>query len=650
MINRKYKNLCKPIKIGNQFFKNRMFSAPMGGTDITKDCTIGPKTTAFYELRAKGGAASVTVSELVVHPKTEHSHMYHLDLETVGSLSTFTYTADAIKRHGAVASVELSHSGQFAGTYLVDKNKKSKIVQWGPSSAKRFDGREVCELTKDLIDDIVHSYGEKALLAKRAGFQMIMVHAGHGWLINQFLSPYFNKRKDNYGGNLENRCRFALEVLDSIRNAVGKGFPIEFRMSGSELFEGGYDLNEGVNIAKIVEKKVDLLHVSAGSYQKGFGITHPSMFVPHGVNLYMAEEIKKNVKVPVATVGGFNDPEMMENIIESGKVDIVEMARALLADDELPKKVILDEDKYIKHCLRCFGCMAERAVTSTRRCAINPLIGRELEGKEIAVSRIRKKVLIIGAGPAGLQAACTSAMRGHEVILCDKNEEVGGILIGEKVIPFKYEMYKLGVTLGNIAKKENVDIRLNTLVDKEYVINEKADAIIVASGSIPIIPEIPGIKGENVIQVTDYHNRIDEVKEDVVIIGGGLSGCEIAVHFAREGKKVSIIEMKEELCTDANIRHRPLLLDEIKKLGIGVYINSKVVEIDEKFVKIEDKNKKLHKIGSETVVSALGQKSNTLMFEDLMDCAPLVHFIGDCVNVSNITNAVYNGHHVALDI
>ena len=208
--------------------------------------------------------------------------MYHLDLQTVGSLASFTYTADAIRRHGAIASVELSHSGQYAGTYLTDKNKKQGLAQWGPSAGVRPDGLPVKELTQELIDDIVAAYGNCAGLAKRAGFEMVMIHGGHGWLINQFLSPYFNNRTDKYGGSLENRVRFAQEVLDSVRTAVGPGFPIEFRMSGSELFEGGYDLAEGVEIAKLIESRIDLLHVSAGTYQRGFGITHPSMFVPHG--------------------------------------------------------------------------------------------------------------------------------------------------------------------------------------------------------------------------------------------------------------------------------------------------------------------------------------------------------------------------------
>ncbi|WP_330643704.1 FAD-dependent oxidoreductase [Clostridioides difficile] len=490
---RKYPNLCKPIKIGNVTFKNRMFSAPMGGTDITADCTIGSKSTAFYELRAKGGAGAVTISECMVHPETDGSHAYHLDLKIVDSLASFTYTADAIRRHGAIPSVELSHSGQYSGTYLVDKDKKRGLSQWGVSPSVRPDGLEIKELTEEIIAEIVESYGNVAALAKRAGFEMIMVHGGHGWLINQFLSPYFNKRNDKYGGSLENRVRFAKEVLDSVRKAVGPGFPIEFRMSGSELFEGGYDLDYGVEIAKLLESRVDLLHVSAGTYQRGFAVTHPSMFLEHGCNVYLAEEIKKHVNIPVATIGALNDPEMMEEIIASGKADVIYMARALLADHELPRKVMSNQDEKIVKCLRCFTCMAERATTSTRRCTVNPLIGRELDGTEVIPVLKPKKVLIAGGGPGGLQTAITAAKRGHKVILCEKTNELGGILKGEQALSFKYEMYELGNTFGKIAKDLGVEVRLNTRVTKEYVENENVDALIIAVGSEPLVPSIEGL-------------------------------------------------------------------------------------------------------------------------------------------------------------
>lgn len=544
---RKYPNLCKSITLGRVTFKNRMFSAPMGGTDITNDGCIGPKSTAFYELRAKGGAGAVTVSECMVHPKTDASHAYHLDPSILNSLACATYTADAIRRHGCMPSIELSHSGMYAGTYMTDKTKQKEMFQWGPSAFTRPDGVEVHELTQEVIDDIVKAYGDTAAMAKRAGFEMVMVHGGHGWLINQFLSPYFNKRTDKYGGSTKNRCRFAAEVLDAVREAVGVFFLIEFRLSGSELFDGGYDLAEGVRIARQLESKMDLLHVSAGTYQKGFGTTHPSMFKEHGCNVYLAAEIKKHVSVPVATLGGLNDPAQMEEIIASGKADVVEMAKALLADPFLPSKVMQNRDEEIVRCLRCFTCMAERAATSTRRCTVNPLIGREIEGDIIYPAPVKKKVLIAGGGPGGLYAAYTAAKRGHEVILCEKESELGGILKSEQALSFKYEMYQLTGTYEKMARDAGAEIRLNTEVTKEYVENEAPDALIIAVGSMPLIPPIEGLNGDNVIVVNNYYKESEKCKEKVIVFGGGLAGCECAIHLGMEGKQVELVKSERNL-------------------------------------------------------------------------------------------------------
>lgn len=646
---RKFPHLCTPIKLAGVTFRNRMFSAPMGGTDITNDGCIGPKSTAFYELRAKGGAGAVTVSECMVHSQTDGSHAYHLDTAILNSLAAATYTADAIRRHGAMPSLELSHSGMYSGTYMTDKSRKQGLAQWGPSACVRPDGVPVGELTKEMIDDIVASYGRVAGLAKRAGFEMIMIHGGHGWLINQFLSPYFNKRTDEYGGVLENRCRFAIEVLKSVRAAVGKSFPIEFRMSGSELFEGGYDLEEGVRIAQQLEKHVDLLHVSAGTYQRGFGDTHPSMFKEHGCNVYLAAEIKKHVSVPVATIGGLNDPAQMEEIIASGKADVVYMARALLADPELPRKITENREDEIVRCLRCFTCMAERAATATRRCTVNPLIGREMDGTEVLPAAEKKKVLVAGGGPGGLYAAYTAARRGHEVILCEKDSELGGILKSEQALPFKQEMYQLTGTYEKLARKAGVEIRLNTEVTKEYVEQENPYALIIAVGSTPIIPNIKGIDGDNVIVVNNYYKEKEKVTDEVVVLGGGLAGCECAVHLGMEGKKVHLVEMRDELAVDANIRHRPLLMKEIDKY-VEVHTGLRGIEILSEGVVCEDKEGEKVTVSGTSVICALGQHSCTDVVDKLRDTAPFVRVIGDAAKVSTITNAVYWGYHAALDI
>ena len=647
-MDRRFPHLCSPITLGRTTFRNRMFSAPMGGTDIANDGCIGPKSTAFYELRAKGGAAAVIVSELMVHP-SDGSHAYRLDESILNSLACATYTADAIRRHGAIPSIELSHSGMFAGTYMTDKSKQKSLHQWGPCDTVRPDGVPVKGMTKEMIAEIVAAYGHAAGLAKRAGFELLMIHGGHGWLINQFLSPLFNHRADEYGGSLENRCRLAIEVLKAVREAVGPFFPIEFRMSGAEFAEGGYGIDEGVQIAQAIEPYVDLIHVSAGTYQKTFGITHPSMFTDHGRNVFLAAEIKKHVSKPVATIGGLNDPAQMEEIIASGKADVVYMARALLADPFLPNKIMANRDEDIVRCLRCFTCMAERAATSTRRCTVNPLIGRELEGDVVYPAPVKKKVLVAGGGPGGLYAAWTAARRGHQVILCEKESELGGILKSEQALPFKHEMYELAGTYAKFCRDAGVEIRLNTEVTREYAEKEAPDALIIAVGSEPLVPPIPGLDGENVVVVNNYYLEQDKVGDEVVVMGGGLAGCECAIHLGQAGKTVRLVEMRDVLAPDANVRHRPLLLAEIGKY-VDVRTSHRALRVTKEGVVCADKDGNEVLVPGSSVICALGQRSRSKVVDELRDAAPFVRVIGDAARVSTITNAVYWGYHAALDI
>lgn len=648
-MHKNYPHLLSPIRIGNVNFRHRMFSAPMGATDITADCSPGPRTQGFYELRARGGAAAVTVSELVVHPETDGSHMLHLNLTTPGNLAAHTFVADSIRRHGAVPSIEFSHSGQYAGTYLTDKAKKAALCQWGPSDGVRPDGMPVKGLSQEQIADIVKAYGKTAALAKRAGYEMIMVHAGHGWLINQFLSRWFNKREDEYGGCLENRVRFAREILTAIRENVGPGFPIELRMSGSELFQGGYDLAEGCRIAQALEDYVDLIHVSAGSYQFGFFNTHLPMFAPHGGNVYLAAEIKKHVKKPVATIGAINDPAMMEEIIASGKADIIYMARELLADPFLPNKVAAGQEDKIVKCLRCFTCMAERPVTGTRRCAVNPLIGREIEGMEVTPAPKVKKVLVAGGGVAGLKAAITAAQRGHQVILCEKSDKVGGILKSEQAIDFKREMYDLGLTLERQARAEGVEIRLNTPVTPKYAEAERPDALILAVGSNPIVPPLPGIDGDNVVVVNDYYLQQEKVADTVVVLGGGLAGCECAVHLAQASKTVHLVEMRDTLAPDCNIRHRPILMHKIDEL-VTIHLGHAGLRVTAEGLICKAPDGREVLIPGETVICAVGQRANRDDVDALRQAAPFVREVGDCIRPANITKAMYEGYHAALDV
>ena len=649
---RDYPHLCKPLRVGPYTLRNRMCSAPLGATDVLADGTPGPRTQGWYEQRAKGGAAIVTVSELVVHPQTDGSQMLRLSLKTPGQLGAFTYVADAIKRHGALASIELSHSGQYAGTYMVDKKAKAELCQYGPSDGVRPDGMKVKALTKEQIQSIVSAYAEAAKLAQRAGFQMCMVHCGHGWLINQFLSPWFNKRADEYGGSFENRLRFAREVLTAIRQACGPRFPIEMRMSGAELVEGGYTLEDGVRIAQALEDLVDIIHVSAGSYQFGFSVTHPSMFRDHGCNVYLAEEIKKHVSKPVATLGGLSDPAQMEQIIAQGKADLCVMGRALIADPELPNKVMSNRGDEVVRCMRCFVCMAERPVTQTRRCSLNPRIGREVEGLETVPVPLeqRKKVLVVGGGIAGMVAAVTARQRGHEVVLCEAEGELGGILRTEKALPFKQDMYQLGLTYATLCRKAGVDVRLSTRADAALAERIGADAVIVAVGSEPMALPVPVSDNAHVLNVEELYLEGKEPGQEVVIVGGGLTGTECALLLSSQGRKVHLVEMRDGLAIDANIRHRPILLEEVGKTDVDVVLNARAMEVTAQGVVVQLPEGEAKLVPGEPVICAIGQRSRHAAVDELRDAAPFVRIVGDAAQPRNITMAVYEAFHAALDV
>ena len=653
---RKFPHLCSPIQIGNVVFRNRMFCSPTGAHVIDPHGNLGFETNNLYGIRAKGGAASVCIGEIVVDPKTEGTLAMRLDITQQGSMYCYAMAASAIKRHGAVPTIELSHAGKHAFKGISDRtnDNKKKDPSYSSMPGVRYDGGPVLALTKDQIKGIVEGYKRTAKLAKQCGFEMILFHAGHGWLQEQFISPYFNQRTDEYGGSFENRMRLTMECLDAVREAVGPGFPIEFRMSGAEKFEGGYDIDYGVKIAKAVEDKVDLIHVSCGSYDGanlnslGFYNIHPSMFQDHGCNVYLAEEIKKHVNKPVATIGALNDPVQMEEIIASGKADIVEMARALIADPDLPNKVVAGRDDEIVKCLRCFVCMAERSVTMTRRCTVNPLFGREYEGMEVLPAAKKKKVLVVGGGPGGMKAAITAKQRGHEVILCEKSSELGGILKGEIAYPFKREMYELGVTLARQMQIEGVDVRLNTEVTAEYIESLGVDALILAVGSTPIVPPIDGIGGENVIEVMHYHLHQDEVKDSVVVLGGGLAGCECAVHLGLLGKKVHIVEMMDEFAVDSNMKQRPKLLQMLNDNCV-CHTGFKGTKITEEGLVCLDRDGNEVLVPGETVICAVGHKPNRKLVDELRDSAPWVREIGDCVKAATIYEAVYQGYHAGLD-
>jgi 2,4-dienoyl-CoA reductase-like NADH-dependent reductase (Old Yellow Enzyme family)/thioredoxin reductase len=626
-----------------------MVSAPMAFPDITAEGHVTKEAAAFYELRAKGGAAAVTLSECIVHIKTGMSHSRHINLQDEGVLAGLTEAARSIKRHGAIANVELSHGGKYAGVDMA-KGAQGAQLRYGPSEEILPDGVRIEEMPRELISEIVESFGRGAGLVKRAGFDMLLVHGGHGWLIQQFLSPASNRRKDEYGGSIENRSRFALDVLDSIRAATGPGFPIEFRMSAEEYIPGGYGLDDAIQFARLIEKKIDLLHVSTGSHENSFSRTHPTMFMERGCNVPLAAEIKKHVGVPVACIGALNEPAQMEEIIASGRADVVEMARALLADPFLPKKVMTGKDEEIVRCIRCFTCLAERVHTQTRICSVNPVIGREYESRFALPASKPKKVLVAGGGPGGMKAAVTAAERGHRVILCEKSGELGGALKFAKSVTFKNDLYGLIRNLEIEMKMAGVEVRLNTEITNDLVERESADVLVLAIGAAPIVPSIPGIGNPKVIPAVNISDAGIVIGRKIVILGGGLVGCESAVHLAQEGRDVTLVEMMKDVAIDANVRQRPILLEKLDGLHIEIETGMNGIEITDTGLVCVDEAGKTKLFDADTIVVAVGSYQLSEVVNGLLDAAPEVVQAGDCVKPQKVTEALYRGYHAGMDI
>lgn len=655
----KYPNLFKPIRLGSVLYRNRIFASPTGYLDLEraglgKD-TLPPAAADYYGRKAAGGAAAVCVGECMVDADGSFTPDRSF-ADNPSSLYAYSRTAEAIRRYGSIPSAELNHSGMYSNAYL-----DPSVPAYGPVDAE-LNGRQIIAMDEAKIEDTIRKFADAAAFVKRAGFGMILIHAGHGWLIHQFLSPSLNTRKDKWGGaSVENRSRFAVSICDAIRKAVGPGFPIEIRISGSEVFDGGYSVDEGVAFSKQLESHVDMIHVSAGHHEvmDVFTVTHPSLFLPDGVNVQYAAEIKKHVSVPVATVGALGDPEMMEEIIATGQADVVEMARAFIADPDFPKKARLGEKEEINRCMRCLSCFSALALKGNFYCATNPKAGRETEMKTLPLPAAKKKVLVAGGGIAGMQSALTAAERGHDVILCEKGERLGGVLLCEEKVPFKQLLKEYLDKQAKRIADAGVEIRLNTEVTPSLVDEIGADAVIAALGAKPIVPKIPGIDLPHVLSAEYAYVNPDKVGDRTVILGGGLVGVELGIYLSMLGKKVTIVEMLDQLNVGENIIHGFGLMPQIKKHDIDLYLSLKAEEILSDVVRCVpcpsndesiETSGEAREIEADTVIYAVGQSPLQDEGAALGENAPEFYQIGDCFLPRSIMAATSAGFETARNI
>ena len=644
----KYPHLFSPIRIGNIRLKNRIIAAPTSPSMITTEGHFTPEMIAYLEEKAKGGVAVVTYGEAIVHSATGKSHNKQLQLDSFGVKQGMAEAARAIHNAGAYANIQLSHGGKYGGLVSVGGDQDGCDVAYGPSYEMTPAG-EVQEMPRELIFEIIESYRKGAKLCKDCGFDMVQVHAAHGWLFSQFLSPVMNQRTDEFGGSLENRARFLIMALEAVRDGVGPRFPIEIRISGDDLTDVGLGMEDCVKVAQMVEDKVDLFNVSCGNHEDPdmFCRTHPSAFYKRGVNVYLAAEIKKYVSKPVACVGSLNDPAQMEEIIATGQADIVEIGRALLADPYLAQKALEGNADDITPCLRCYECFGETSKSETVKCTVNPTMGQQLpeKNRKEAPDRL-KKVLIAGGGPAGMEAAITAARRGHDVTLVEKSGELGGNLHPAGAAYFKEDIRKLCKVLIKRVEESGVKVILNTEVTPEYVEKFNPDTLFVAIGSNELRPPIKGMDLPHVVMAIDAELHPEKLGRRVAIMGGGLVGGEAAVSFFHEGKECSIIEMKGKVAEEVNSFYRGGLMPEIEK-SATCYVNTKVKEIIPKGVLCE-KNGKEFIIEADSVVCALGFRAPYDKVDALCDKVDEYYIIGDCKNVGQIYHATNEAYYAAM--
>jgi len=646
-MNYKYPHLFSQLIIGSTVFNNRIFASATGPTNLTSRKAPSAETCALYERKAVGGAAAVCMGNCTVDTTIGRSVSSNIDLGDRSIIPQLAKLATAISRHGSVPSIELQHGGNHSfGSW----QEGHQI--YGPMEYIDEQGRHILAMTEEVIEKTIESFAQAAVLAKQSGFGMVTIHGGHGWLISQFVSPISNTRTDRWGGSVENRCRLPVAICDAVKKAAGRDFPVEIRISGSECHPGGYGIDEGIAIARQLDGHADIIHVSAGSHevQEVFTVTHPSMFLEDGANVKYAAEIKKHIKKSyVATVGALADPDLMEEIIASGKADIIAVARGLLADPDLPLKARTGREDEINTCMRCLACFSNRIRKQQYMCAINPRTGRETEELFGYFPAIKKRVLIAGGGIGGMQAALSASARGHEVILCEKSNRLGGALNCESGVPFKKNLTKYLERQAKAIEKSNISVHLNTPVAPQTAEKFAPDVIIAALGSRPVVPDVEGIGADNVFCAEEIYYDPSKAGANTAILGGGLVGMELGIHLAMMGRKVSIIELLPELTYGSNHLHAIAVDLELKRLGIDIYLGTKALGISKEGVLTEGQNgRKL--IKADTVIYAVGQKPFREEADSLRFCAPVFYQIGDCLIPRTITEATREAHSIALDI
>jgi 2-enoate reductase len=643
-----YKKLFTPFKIGSMEIKNRIVMSPMGTNASHSDGSITQNRIDYYAARAKGGVGMIIFGCQFVSKEFTSGSIEGV-LEENYVLPRLASLCEAVHRYDTKICAQLSCGvGRNA---FPDRFKKPVSASAIPSA---LDPSVICHaLTLEEIKNITNLFTNSARLAVNAGFDAIEIHAHAGYLIDQFMSPLWNKREDEYGGTLENRMRFACEIIRAVRKGIPNDVPILFRISLDHRFEGGRTIADSMEIIKILEKEgVDALDVDVGSYET-IDYIFPPAYLGDACLSYVCKPARKAVSIPILNSGN-HTPETALRLIESGDADFVMFGRQLIADPELPNKLMNGCREDVRPCIRCNEDCVGRTVVKRIQlsCSVNIQV---LEEKRMSIEKTTspKKIMIIGAGPAGLEAARVAALKGHKVTLFEKENVMGGQLAAAATAGFKKPLKDLIAWYKTQLNKLGVEIRFNTEITADAPELESYDKIFVAIGAVPVVPDIKGIDGANVVGIIDAHKHKELVKgNNIVICGGGLSGCDYAIELASElGKKVTIIEMDEKIARGAIFINAKSLLNSLERNNIEVLTKCKVISIEKEGIQIQRADGKNDYIKADTVITAFGMRRNLPLVEQIKEkyyCKTRV--IGDCEKIGRVGTAIRMGFYAASSL
>ncbi|MBQ9015476.1 MAG: FAD-dependent oxidoreductase [Firmicutes bacterium] len=639
-----YTRLKQEIKVNGTTFKNRLVVPAM----VTSYCEENGMPTeqfiAYHEEKAKGGWGMIIVEDYAVAPKvggfTRLPGLWEdAQIEPHKELTRRVHEA------GGKICAQIYHAGRETTSEIIGKQPV------GPSAVREPSLPETPrELTKEEIEEIIEQFGQCARRVVETGFDAVEIHGAHGYLLGAFISPLSNKRTDEYGGSLEGRAKFPLAVVKRVREAVGPDFPIIFRMSTTEYVDGGFAVQDAMMYSQLLEEAgVDMIHCSQGIYATAYTI-QPPFVVPEGYYQDNAAAVKSVVDIPVIAVGKFAEPIMAETVLKLGKADMISMGRASLADPHLPNKLFAGETEDIIRCIGCVqGCIGDQQTGV--RCLVNPRTGKEYLYKE-EPAEVRKKVLVAGGGVAGSEFAIEAARRGHEVILCECADRLGGQWIAASMPVGKTVFTTFLKHQSRELEKLGVDVRLGTAVTKELVDQEKPDVVVVATGGTPIVPPIPGVDRPEVIAANDVLlGRTGlTVGQKIAVIGGGMVGAETADMLAQQQCQVSIIEMLPEIVPDGEENPTWYLMKRLKETNVDIHVNSRVTEIGERSVTFEKDGQAVTLEDVDAVVLAVGVRPENGLAAELADAGCEVCVIGDAEHPDNGYHGIQKAYDLAYNL